>query len=49
MILTLLVMLAMLAGIAALLTFFFSIAAYIINLYDKDNDNEETESAADYK
>lgn len=42
-------MLAMLAGIAALLTFFFSIAAYIINLYDKDNDNEETESAADYK
>lgn len=47
MILTLLVMLAMLAGIAALLTFFFSIAAYIINLYD--NDNEETESAADYE
>lgn len=42
-------MLAMLAGIAALLTFFFSIAAYIINLYDKDNDNEETESAADYQ
>ena len=42
-------MLAMLAGIAALPTFFFSIAAYIINLYDKDNDNEETESAADYK